>query len=205
MLLHIFKDWSYSSSRTLLWSHHCTAPIAVFHKQITSVLFFVFFSFFLSIFLNNFIMRWSNLASILNNKSHLSSLISKTQRQLVLLLLPFSNPSLTTHKLFNILLFCSCGGAEIKEKLNWTDVSTHSHLDFAITGFEVVEKMKTWDFRLLHNLDVQFSFSDVFTVRNPAKILKGLTWTHFFVQKSNCKKASKTTLNKLQLSSILSD
>ena len=43
------------------------------------------------------------------------SLISKTQRQLVLLLLPFSNPSLTTHKLFNILLFCSCGGAEIKE------------------------------------------------------------------------------------------
>ena len=28
---------------------------------------------------------------------------------------PFSNPSLTTHKLFNILLFCSCGGAEIKE------------------------------------------------------------------------------------------
>ena len=27
----------------------------------------------------------------------------------------FLTPSLTTHKLFNILLFCSCGGAEIKE------------------------------------------------------------------------------------------
>ena len=24
-------------------------------------------------------------------------------------------PSLTTHKLLNILLFCSCGGAEVKE------------------------------------------------------------------------------------------
>ena len=60
----------------------------------------------------------ANLASILNNKSHLSSLISKTQRQLVLLLLPFSNLVFNNTQTFQHFVILFMWRSRNKRKLN---------------------------------------------------------------------------------------
>ena len=87
-------------------------------KQITSVLYFFSFYFFL----HNFIMMWNNLASIWYNRSHFSLLISKSQRQLVLLLLPFSDP--VFQQLTNLLTFCYILFMwRSRNKRNWTELN----------------------------------------------------------------------------------
>ena len=61
---------------------------------------------------------YARVASILNNKSHLSSLISKTQRQLVLLLLPFSNPVFNNTQTFQHFVILFMWRRRNKRKLN---------------------------------------------------------------------------------------